>query len=40
MTQIIKRISKTHNITPTIAINPVLGTREITTTAEGTLTML
>ena len=40
MILIIKRISKTQIITAIIAINPVLGTRETTTTVDGTLTML
>ena len=40
MTQITKSINKIQIITPTIAINPAWDTRETTTTAEGTLTIL
>ena len=40
MTQIIQRINKIQIIIQTIAIIPALDTRETTTTAEGTLTML
>ena len=40
MTQIIRRINKVQIITQTTAIIPAPDTRETTTTAEGTLTML
>ena len=39
MILITKRTSKTQILTPTIATNPVLDTRETTTTVEETLTM-
>ena len=40
MTNIIKRINKMQIITQTVAIIPAPDTKEIITTAQGTLTML